>query len=340
MKLKIIIILAVFITIGTVLVVHKNTSSESDYQDMLILFTDQNLTVSYFFHHKNTDDLVNIKKAADFPTAVLSNNKNELYYTDFDSNSDTQLFKKDLKTSNISQLTKNLKSVDTLKLDEENQKMYMRVLLKGDKNFHIATLDLKTKKMVVWNEGNKDRSVKFFDFNKRTGLVYAVIYSEKELYHNLVEFNNNHTTFKSPLHRFVMFDDKGRQLKEIGQINVQVQDISVSTSGEKVLFTSVSNPNEDSNYVINEMRTDDGTYFSIFESAQNKLSNLQQAQYLQEGRKIYFLAAANDAKVLKDESGTTAKLRSIYQYNLIDQKLTMKWSKNNGIINGFLLFNK
>lgn len=108
---------------------------------------------------------------------MTGNNKN-LFFTDFDSNHQTQLFKINLENKDKQQLTTDFSSIDYLKLDEEREKVYMRVLLNGDRNFHIAVYDLKSKEMNVWNSDEKDTSVKNFNVSPN-GNVYVLSFSKQ-----------------------------------------------------------------------------------------------------------------------------------------------------------------
>ncbi|MEF2968305.1 hypothetical protein V3851_20945 [Paenibacillus sp. M1] len=110
----------------------------------------------------------------------------------------------------------------------------MRVLLNGDRNFHIAVYDLKSKEMNVWNSDEKDTSVKNFSVSPN-GNVYVPSFSETESHQNIEDFNQNQGPFKP--YTFSIYNPNGFKLKNVGFIRKHIQDFSVNSNGSKIIFS-------------------------------------------------------------------------------------------------------
>ncbi|MBS7528950.1 hypothetical protein IC619_000395 [Hazenella sp. IB182353] len=163
-------VLMICITFGvyiSLLKIDTSVAISSNHSKMLVIFTDKNLTTHY--HLANPRQKVNVllykQQMTDYPSALWIEKKNIFLFTTKDANGDTQLFQLDLDTKKKTQLTNQFRYVDYLRLDQNQQKVYMRVLLPNHRNFHLATYDLNQHTSDVWNSSEKDRSMVYFDYN-------------------------------------------------------------------------------------------------------------------------------------------------------------------------------
>ncbi|MEY9978767.1 hypothetical protein ABH968_003727 [Lysinibacillus sp. RC79] len=88
----------------------------------------------------------------------------------------------------------------------------MRVLLRDAfRNFNIATYNLQTKKIKIWEEGNNDRSVLVFNYNPNNNQLIVVSFSENEDQKKLTEANKNQTKLQPIKHSLDIYDIEGQK---------------------------------------------------------------------------------------------------------------------------------
>ena len=88
----------------------------------------------------------------------------------------------------------------------------MRVLLRDElKNFHMATYNLDTQKIQIWDEDNKDSSVLDFNYNPNNNQLIVVSFSEDEDQKKLDEANKNQTKLQPTKYSLDIYDMEGQK---------------------------------------------------------------------------------------------------------------------------------
>ncbi|MEF2968306.1 hypothetical protein V3851_20950 [Paenibacillus sp. M1] len=78
-------------------ILDKGSAKQLSSDKLLITFTSQELKVTYINFFKGKNHVVYTKSAADYPTAALTGNNKNLFFTDFDSNHQRSFLKSILK---------------------------------------------------------------------------------------------------------------------------------------------------------------------------------------------------------------------------------------------------
>jgi Tol biopolymer transport system component len=348
MKLKYFLIIIFGITLIFMLffreVLHGFVNVKSEHTDMLITFTDTLNQVNYILKKNTQNKILYRSTLSGYPTALLSGDSN-LFITDKDSEGRSQLFKVDIKTKIKKQLTSQFQIVDLLQIDEKKTKIYMRVLLKGQRNFHIATYDLLGGEIKVWNSADEDNSIQYFNYGS-DGRVIAITYSISEDYANVEEANTKQVPLKPSTHQIVMFDNNGINMKVLCSLKKNILDVSISPSEEHAIFTvtevdqkrltELTDLDKIVNYSLYRLDVNSGNYNQIL-SDNNKFYKMQQPTYSLDEQGFYFIAIPFNSKLLTSINGVEARQKSIFYYNLNSGEITEYWNKENGIINNFMM---
>ncbi|GIN68618.1 MULTISPECIES: hypothetical protein [Bacillus] len=312
----------------------KTEQKEAGSSDLLVSFTDQKLMTSYYENQK----VLYKEKMTDYPAMALDRKHQILYYTNLDKSSGRRLIKLDLKTGKTTTLHSGDEYVDELTLSKDGSKLYMRYNLSAERNFHLASFDLKTKAFtaIYPKLNDKDETVSFYQYNQDKGQFVLLHYSEEEDYKKTDEANSKGVAPEPTNMRISLADEKQNQ--DIKTIAKFINDIAISPNGKTAVFTATDEEGEKTAICKLDVETKeykpiikDGREFTLIDSAQ--------PQFSKDGKKIFFLAEAKGAKLLKDETGNEAKVRTIFAYDTDTKKVSKEWEKPNGIINGFTVLN-
>ncbi|MED0709824.1 hypothetical protein [Aneurinibacillus aneurinilyticus] len=119
---------------------------------------------------------------AQYPLGAIDRTNHTLYYSECDSTGADQLVKFDLKTKQKEQLTTQLFAIN--RMIPVDKKIILSTSPKCQRNIPLATYDLQSKKLSLWDEKDHDTSDRSLTLNPFTGKLYASLYSEKEGYKN------------------------------------------------------------------------------------------------------------------------------------------------------------
>ncbi|AKL85008.1 YdjN3 [Bacillus atrophaeus UCMB-5137] len=155
---------------------------------------------------------------------------------------------------------------------------------------------------------------------------------------NVEKANVTGNPLKPPKTIFSIIDSK--QTKQIGSLTKPIQDVAIAPKGDKVLFTSDSESDDEARTVF-ELDLESNKYKPLFkEDGKFKLLSQSFPQYSPDGKEVYFLGIDSKAKSYTDEStGREIKERTIYSYTRQSKEFAKRWEKSNGVINNFSVLN-
>ncbi|MFJ6211689.1 hypothetical protein [Lysinibacillus sp. NPDC092081] len=203
-------------------------------------------TFYQFDQLQNKSKLLLSKETADYTSFAYSEGNNKLYFADGISDHTIQLFENDLNTNQIKQLTTVFNNVDFIQIDKEQKIIFMRVLLRDAfRNFHIATYNLQTKKVQIWEEENNDRSVLDFNYNPNNNQLIVVSFSENEDQKKLTEANKNQTKLQPIKHSLDIYNIEGQRMKHIVDVKRFISGASLAPDASSVIISydeAIDNP--------------------------------------------------------------------------------------------------
>ncbi|KOP70326.1 hypothetical protein AMS59_21165 [Lysinibacillus sp. FJAT-14745] len=199
-------------------------------------------SLKFTFYHfdqiQNKSKLLFSKETADYTAFAFSERTNKLYFADGISDHTIQLFENDLNTNQINQLTTIFNNVDLIQIDKEKKIIFMRVLLRDAfRNFHIATYNLETQKIKIWEEENNDRSVLDFNYNPNNNQLIVVSFSENEHQKKLTEANKNQTKLQPTKHSLDIYDIEGQKKKHIADVERFISGASLAPDASSVIIS-------------------------------------------------------------------------------------------------------
>ena len=204
------------------------------------LFDPKTLKFNFYLFDQiqNKSKLLFSKETADYTAFAFSERTNKLYFADGISDHTIQLFENDLNTNQMEQLTTVFKNVDFIQIDKDQNIILMRILLRDEfRNFHIATYNLQTKKIQIWEEDNKDRSVLDFNYNPNNNQLMVVSFSENEDQKKLTEANKNQTKSQPTKYSLDIYSIEGQPIKHIADVERFISGASLSPDASSVIIS-------------------------------------------------------------------------------------------------------
>ncbi|WHH54174.1 hypothetical protein QKW55_17805 [Bacillus paralicheniformis] len=201
--------------------------------DLLVSITDQKLMTAYY---ENQNKLYE-EKMTDYPAAALDRKKRILYYTNTDNSNMKHLIRLDLQSGEKTTLYSGDEYVDGLSLSADGSKLFMRYNLAEERNFHLASFDLKQKAfhVIYPSLNNKDESVSYYQYNKANSQFVMLHYSLKEDYQKTDEANSKGVPPKPTNMNISLADEKDQhQVKTIAKF---INDTAISPDGKTIVFT-------------------------------------------------------------------------------------------------------
>ncbi|MCY7771795.1 hypothetical protein [Bacillus haynesii] len=311
----------------------KAEPAKSGGSDLLVSITDQKLMTAYY---ENQNKLYE-EKMTDYPAMALDRKKRILYYTNTDNSNVKHLIRLDLQSGKKTTLYSGDEYVDGLGLSADGSKLFMRYNLAEERNFHLASFDLKQKAFHVIYPSlkNKDESVSYYQYNKANNQFAMLHYSLKEDYQKTDEANSKGVPPEPTNMNISLADEKDQE--KVRTIAKFINDVAISPDGKTIVFTESA----DDQKAIYAMDAETKKYKAIISDQRAfSLVDSAQPQFSKDGKKLYFLAEAKDAKLLEDETGSEARVRTIYSYDMDTKKVSKAWEKTNGIINTFTVIDE
>ncbi|MFJ5566628.1 hypothetical protein [Lysinibacillus xylanilyticus] len=220
--------------------IFSNGSSSVESNLYINVFDPKSLKFTFyqFDQIQNKSKLLLNKDTADYTSFAYSKGNNKLYFADGISDRTIQLFENDLNTNQMKQLTTVFNNVDFIQIDKEQRIIFMRVLLRDPfKNFHMATYNLETQKIQIWEEENKDRSVLDFNYNPNNNQLIVVSFSEDEHQKKLDEANKNQTKLQPTKYSLDIYDIEGQKKNHIADVESFISGASLAPDASSVIIS-------------------------------------------------------------------------------------------------------
>lgn len=299
-------------------------------------FDPKSLTYTFFQYDPiSSKNKKLFKKNIEDYTSFVYSSDNKLYFADKSKNNNTkQLYVRDLNTHQIRQLTTELSYLDFIKIDQKHNILFMRVMLRNEhRNFHLATYNIKTNTLKIWNKSNSDNSILDFDYSQNKYLV-VVSYSNEEATNKLEEANKNQTSMTPPKYSIDIFETEGKLKKHVGIVEKFINGVSLSPDNSSIIYSY----NESLNSKITKVKEINvGTSREIIILKNNVNSNIRAVKYDNNKIGFYFLSSLNKSN--NYNSLEIPKKSILSYYNFKTKKIKEVWSTEKGVIVNYSINN-
>ncbi|SMQ81054.1 hypothetical protein SAMN05444673_4111 [Bacillus sp. OV166] len=332
-KINVIIFLFLFAFNPINMDVYAEESKSAEFRgdNLFINFVDDKLKQRFYQYDTNTkkNKILFKKEITDYPTATYSSSNKEVYFTNKTKNQTSQLFKQNLNNSQTKQLTNQFNNVDLLELDEENQLLFMRVLIgDNERNFQLAIYDLKNKKINKWNNQDKDTSVFMMDYNPKKKQLLLVTNSVKKEYEKIEQANKKGIPPEPPVYTLSIYNKDGQKVKDIKTIEVFLTGASLSSDGNNILISYFNNPKEHTFSIATiDMKSKNTTLL-----LKDPTVSMRQPEYNKDKSGFYFLADKNKQININDENVNEV---TINFYEIKNKIISKTWFCKNGQVVNF-----
>lgn len=288
---------------------------------MTIVYTDKHNKTHYLAYdlkEKSVKEIFNHENLG-FSTGSISKDRKKLYFTNRNIDNRGGLYELSIENSkNIKEIHLPNLSIDVINIIDN--KIYFRGLQMDDpynKAFYIGTYDIKSREIDIWNKDEKDLSILNFTYNPATQKIYAIEISESERMEKDL-----------PINKIVTFDKFGNQKTVLIELEIYIDNISISPDGRYALFSgSTFKPRSDI-YMV-DLKT--STVTTILESNDN--TSVKWPSFSPDGKGFYYLAITPESKELIDMDGkTNIGTRGVYYYDFASSKTSKIWMSDTGTV--------
>jgi hypothetical protein len=194
----------------------------------------------------------------------------------------------------------------------------------------IGTYDLRSGKVKIWNNQDKDATIYNFYCNNFNSRIYTIERSLKEMYTK--NFPN------IPKHRIIQYNQSGIKEKEIYSSDKFINSICVDNDGNKVLFDAT---NIEGNVPINKIYMVDLNSLKeeIMIETKGKfdkymLTRMKMPQFSPDGKGFYFLGSTSTSAIIEHPEGSIpTTVNSIYYYEFLTKNIFKIYEVPNAFIN-------
>ncbi|MFJ7979872.1 hypothetical protein ACIQ1D_06130 [Lysinibacillus xylanilyticus] len=291
--LLLIIIIIICIVFSKKIISIDHSVSESNLY--INVFDPKSLKFNFyqFDQNQNKSTLLFSKETADYTAFAFSELNNKLYFADGISDHTIQLFENDLITNQIKQLTTVFNNVDFIQIDKEQKIILMRVLLRDEfRNFHIATYNLQTNKIQIWDEEKKDRSVLDINYNPNNNQLIVVTFSENEDQKKITEANKNQTKLQPIKHSLDIYNIEGQKIKHIADVERFISGASLAPDANSIIISYDEAVDSSISHVV-EIDIQSNTVKPLLDSS-GIYSKIRSVKYDENKNGFYFLSSIID----------------------------------------------
>ena len=270
--------------------------------DLLIISSPDNKVINYYEYNitkKTQKKIYSINKTC-YPTATLSDDNKILYFTKSDEQGYPQLFERNLSTNEEKQLTSkegnNIINVDFLKINYNNDLIYLRTVQENHRNFNLSIYDIKSNKFKVLDEDENDLSNQFFDFTNSSNSMLVFQNSVQEEFNLMDAANKSKNLNFSPNNNIVLKDENGKDEKVYDSIKNNIIDVSVSPNKQSTIIltgeiVNLSEHKFKKQILLKDLNNNNEpeSILSTMESYQN----ITKLCFSKDGEGFYFVASEN-----------------------------------------------
>lgn len=296
------------------------TSSENKQEQLFInsAFGETKHRINRLYLNSNKTEVLLEKNLYDYPTSTYFEENNDIYYTGKLNDGTQKLFVKNIETSEINILTPELNYVDFLQLDKDKNIIYLRTLVNSDdRNFHIATFDIQTRYIDVWDNKDNDNSVVTYDFSTFLKKMLVVTKSIREEFNNISKANENNLSPEPPTYTISIYSETGTLEKVVLKLNSFISSATLSLDGENFLL-NYKDKLEDTSKIGLYNKSEGKIELQLEESKQ--LMNIREPKFNSDNSGFYFIA---------DNVDNNEKNTKVYFFNLKKKTIDEIWYKEN-----------
>jgi hypothetical protein len=290
---------------------------------------DEDYVANYGIYNINSNEFKHLysHKKHGYSDFAIDTKNNILYYSDLID-----------KRYNIFRANLNSKDLNYLKMLNVNgdifnlykNKIVFRSFDKVNQRHSIGIYDLINDKVKLWNNEDKDSTIYNFCCNTFNSRIYTIELSLTEMHTK--RFPN------IPKHRIIQYNEYGIKEKEVYSSDKFMNNISVNSDGNKVLFDAT---NIEDNKPINKIYMIDLNSLKEIIMIESKgkfeeypLTRMKMPQFSPDGKGFYFLGSMSTSKIIEHPEGTIpVTVNSIYYYDFSTKNIVKIFEVPNAFIN-------
>lgn len=267
---------------------------------LTVVTCDLNNMMKYYRYNPLTGEKKLLMKLPEecFPTATVSNDGKTLYYTfNADNNKSVELFRRNLDTGKVKQLTNlkdNIYNVDDLYPDYQHDQLYLRVQETNEESFKIAKYNIKNNKVTILNKSNNDLSDQSFDYCPGTNKLFTVEHSQSEDDKIMDEKNKTQRFGKIASYSCLLKDTQGNVIKKLFTMNRYIGNTQISADGKHILY-QVSTENTKGDTDLKVIYQDTGTNNSkvLYSEGFDGTKEIPQLGLTPDGKRAYLIMSVD-----------------------------------------------
>jgi len=315
-----------------------------DYSHPTLLITYHDLQDGHSHHllhdlQTQQDELLSGEPTTGYSSAVIDGEAEYVYFTAPNGEHQMQLFRRSLQATDRQALSSDFEHVDLLRYDTHSEKLYVRVLQKGHRNYQLACYDREKGALTVLQPDDADTSVKGYDISRATGVLYAWTVSVQE---EAARLSKQHQQAdeqaEPPLHRLVKFAE-GAAPEEITTVELDVLDMAVSEDGDHALFTAREWLGEEAPQTIYHADLRNGHRIQVFSDGE-QFGRVRLPHYAESGKGIYFVADRKQHGPVTDKDGRHVHPSAVGYYEFKTKSMREVWHRAEAEIRQINVWNR
>ncbi len=208
--------------------------------------------------------------------------------------------------------------MDFLKINYNKALIYLRTIQENHRNFNLSIYDIKSNRLKILDENEKDLSNQFFDFTNSSNSMLVFQNSEQEILSLMSKANKTHNMkLFSPNNKIILKDENGKDEKVYGSIKTVIGNISMSPNKQStiILTGEVDNHKLEKKILLKGLNNNTNKPKCILKTT-GSYQDITKLCFSKDGKGFYFVASE------------TSELYNVYYYNL-ENKTTLPVLKIN-----------
>lgn len=305
---------------------------DKENENIFIVSTTLDGNVNYSISsNRNSRKNIYSQKRSNYPSGAYDEKNNILYFSESDGKK-TKLVSYNIKSGKKYILFDSFRVIDSLKYNKTDKCLYMRVVLDGKENVHLAIYDIKSSSLKVWNEADDDDSLESYSIVQNR--LSMITFSIKDRTDKTISSNEKQTKLKPPTFTIFVYDSVTKELLFNKRLeNKFIKSITTSKDGKKLLLLQEER-DEDISFSFLEFNFKTKKYSTIVKLT-NEFLSIWNIGYSQNDSAILFIGALIDGEDLIANDGQVGKKRGLYTLDILQRNIRTynKYEKN--IINDF-----